>query len=71
MMFVSALSPIDLSRIMILLQLDVSAMMGYTGAVFRQFFGTRIGIYITFAVLMLWIFIPFYFSLRKFKKKDL
>ena len=71
MMFVSALSPIDLSRIMILLQLDVSAMMGYTGAVFRQFFGTRIGIYVTFAVLMLWIFIPFYFSLRKFKKKDL
>lgn len=71
MMFVSALSPIDLSRIMILLQLDVSAMMGYTGAVFREFFGTNLGIIVTFVVLMLWILIPFYLSLRKFKKKDL
>lgn len=33
----SALSPIDLCRILILLRLDVSAMMGYTGAVFKNF----------------------------------
>ena len=37
MIAVSALNPIDLSRILILLQLDVSAMMGYTGAVFKDF----------------------------------
>ncbi len=40
MVGLSALNPIDLSRILILLQLDVSAMMGYTGAVFKDFFGT-------------------------------
>jgi Cu-processing system permease protein len=37
----SVLSPVDLSRIMILLlRLDVSAMMGMTGAVFQKSFGT-------------------------------
>lgn len=71
MMVISAFSPIDLARIMVLLQLDVSAMMGYTGAVFRAFFGTGSGIVITFGILMLWVLIPFMLSLRKFKTKDL
>ena len=32
------LNPIDLSRTLILLKLDISALLGYTGAVFKQFF---------------------------------
>lgn len=71
MMIISAFSPIDLARIMVLLQLDISAMMGYTGAVFRAFFGTGSGIIITFGILILWVLIPFLLSLRKFKTKDL
>lgn len=71
MMVLSAFSPIDLARIMVLLQLDVSAMMGYTGAIFRQFFGTQSGIFISFGVLLLWVLLPFMFSLRKFRTKDL
>src|SRR5690606_34214348 len=31
------LNPIDLSRTMLLLKLDISALLGYTGAVFKQF----------------------------------
>ena len=31
------LNPIDLSRTLILLKLDISALLGYTGAVFKQF----------------------------------
>ena len=34
----SFLNPIDLGRIQILLQMDISALMGYPGAVFREFF---------------------------------
>src|SRR5690606_5698570 len=34
MVAVSMLNPVDISRILILLQVDISAMMGYTGAIF-------------------------------------
>ncbi|MFM9945444.1 MAG: ABC transporter permease, partial [Bacteroidia bacterium] len=46
MIGISALSPIDMARILILLDLDVSAMMGYTGAIFKDFFGTSAGLII-------------------------
>jgi Cu-processing system permease protein len=71
MVAVTAFSPIDLARIQILLQLDVSAMMGYTGAIFKDFFGTSVGLIISFLLLSLWVIIPFYISLKKFKNKDL
>ncbi len=71
MVAVSALNPIDLSRILILLQMDVSALMGYTGAIFRNFFGTQIGIALSFFTLTLWCVIPLWISLRKFGSKDL
>lgn len=71
MIFVSALNPIDLGRILILLKLDISAMMGYTGAIFKNFFGTTLGLVISFFVLFLWIAIPSYFSTKKFNRKDL
>jgi Cu-processing system permease protein len=71
MILVTAFSPIDLARIQILLHLDVSAMMGYTGAIFKDFFGTSLGLLISFSLLCLWIIIPFFISLIKFKNKDL
>ncbi|WP_426095887.1 ABC transporter permease subunit [Flavobacterium sp. DSR2-3-3] len=71
MIVVTAFSPIDLARIQILLHLDVSAMMGYTGAIFKNFFGTSLGLLLSFSLLCLWIIIPFFISLIKFKNKDL
>jgi Cu-processing system permease protein len=71
MVAVTAFNPIDLARILILLHLDVSAMMGYTGAIFKDFFGTSLGIIIAFFILLLWIIVPFWISLLKFKRKDL
>lgn len=71
MVFISALNPIDLSRILILLKMDIAALMGYTGAVFKDFFGTQVGLLIAFIVLISWTAIPFLISLSKFKKKDL
>ncbi len=71
MMLISAFNPIDLSRILILMQLDVSALMGYTGAVFKDFFGTGIGFIVALLTLLLWVYIPLLLSLRKFKRKDL
>lgn len=71
MVGITASSPIDLARILILLHLDVSAMMGYTGAIFKKFFGTTTGMSIAFLLLTLWIAIPYLISLRIFRKKDL
>lgn len=71
MVAVTTLNPIDLARILILLHLDVSAMMGYTGAIFKDFFGTAPGIIAAFMILLLWIVIPFRLSLGRFRRKDL
>lgn len=71
MVLMTALSPLDLSRILLLLQLDSTAIMGYTGAIFRNFFGNTVGMSISFTLLILWSTIPFLVSLKKFKKKDL
>lgn len=68
---ITAFNPIDLGRILILLRLDVSALMGYTGAVFKDFFGTSAGLTIAFATLLLWCIVPVWLSVLKFRKKDL
>lgn len=71
MIIVSSLNPIDLGRVLVLLQLDVSAMMGYTGAIFKDYYGTSVGISISMLVLFAWYIIPLLFSTRFFQKKDL
>jgi Cu-processing system permease protein len=71
MLILSGLNPIDMGRILILLKMDVSALMGYTGAVFKEFFETSSGLIITFFIMLLWILIPVSLSVRKFRKKDL
>ena len=71
MVVISFLNPIDLGRIQILLQMDISALMGYTGAVFREFFGNSTGIILSFLGLTIWIIFPLAISLKKFKRKDL
>jgi len=64
------LNPIDLSRTLILLKLDISALLGYTGAVFKKFFGTSFGLVVSITVLTLWVLIPAYFLKRQASKKD-
>ncbi|MCU0440615.1 MAG: ABC transporter permease [Raineya sp.] len=71
MLFMVALNPLDIGRILILLHLDVSAMMGYTGAIFREVLGSITGILIAFILLILWTVVPFWISLIKFNHKDL
>jgi len=65
------LNPIDLSRILLLLQLDNSAMMGYTGAVFRSFFGSVGGALLALVILLLWMIVPLMAAMRRFNHKDL
>ena len=64
------LNPVDLSRVLILLKLDISALLGYTGAVFQKFFGTSVGFILSSLMLTLWVIVPTYFIQRMAKRKD-
>jgi len=66
-----SLNPVDLGRILVLLQLDVAVMMGYSGALFKEFMGSAIGSIYTVACMSFWILIPIAVSARKFRTKDL
>jgi Cu-processing system permease protein len=70
-LFFTFLNPVDLSRIMILMQTQTAALMGYSGAIFKQFFTTSEGISLAALILCSWVFIPLAFAFNKFKKKDL
>ncbi len=63
-------NPIDLSRVLILLKLDISALLGYTGAIFQRFFGTGMGMLISSIMLGMWVLVPAYFIKRKAMLKD-
>ncbi len=71
MIGLSSLNPIDLSRIIILLRMDVSALMGYSGAVFNEFLGSGWGVLYSGVMLLGWILIPSWLAIRKFNRKDL
>lgn len=67
----SALNPIDLARIMILIKMDVSALMGASSAIFKNAFGSNLGIGISFFIMIIWAAVPLIISRRVFNKKDL
>lgn len=70
-LLLTALNPIDLGRIFIMLKMDVSALMGYTGAVYKDFFGSGAGMLFTAGIMLAWIILPLWLAVRRFKRKDL
>jgi Cu-processing system permease protein len=67
---VTMLNPVDLARILIMLKLDITSMLGYTGAVFNKFFGSETGIMISSITLIFWLFMPVILSMKIGKRKD-
>lgn len=67
----SSLNPVDLGRIFMMLHMDVSALMGYTGAMYKDFFGSSAGLLYTLGIMLLWVVVPITLALRSFRKKDL
>jgi Cu-processing system permease protein len=64
-------NPIDMARILLLMQLDISALMGYTGAFYKNFFGSSMGFLFSTFVLILWVLIPTFMGWKLFSTKDL
>jgi Cu-processing system permease protein len=65
------LNPIDTARILLLMQFDQAALMGYTGAVFRAFFGSGAGTLVAAASLIGWVILPLLLASRRFRRADL
>lgn len=70
-LILSSLNPVDLGRIFIMLKMDVSALMGYTGATYKDFFGSNTGLLYTSAIMLVWIIVPLLLAVKSFNKKDL
>jgi Cu-processing system permease protein len=70
LLVLSLLNPIDIGRILLLLEFDVAALMGYTGAVFNRFLGSALGKAVALTALVSWTVIPFLVGLRRFRAKD-
>jgi Cu-processing system permease protein len=70
MIALSLINPIDLARILFLIEFNFSALMGYTGAVFQNFFGSFFGVLLSAFFLVFWIILPLFFSTKSFLKKD-
>jgi len=66
----SLLNPVDLGRVLLILQLDTAALMGYTGAVFERFFGSILGVTIAALALVTWTVLPFGLGFARFRAKD-
>lgn len=64
------LNPIDLGRILMLMQTDVSALMGYTGAIFRKFFTGPLAMVVSLSSLTMWIAGAYLIGIRQFARKD-
>ena len=71
MLILSLLNPIDLSRLMVILKMEASALMGFTAAVFREFLGTSKGLVIALFAMSLWMLLPTGLAVAFFKRKDL
>lgn len=67
----TALNPSDLARILVLMKLDISALLGVTGAIFQQFFSSNLGMFLAILILLLWVFFPIKTAFSIFNKKDL
>jgi Cu-processing system permease protein len=71
MLAAMVLNPVDLARVMILMAVDASALLGYTGAVFEDFFGGTWGLVAAAGSLFAWVALPYSLALRRFRRMDL
>ncbi len=62
LLVLTLLNPLDLGRVLLLLDFDVAALMGYTGAVFRRFLGTALGLTVAGGALVAWTVVPLLYA---------
>lgn len=66
-----SLNPIDLARITVMMMMDTSALMGFTGALYKNVFGSLWGMAVASFLMILWIALPLMRTVKIFNKKNL
>jgi Cu-processing system permease protein len=64
-------NPIDLARVFFMLKMDISVLMGNSGAIMKDFLGNSTGLLFTAGIMLVWIVVPLWLAIRKFNTKDL
>lgn len=64
------LNPVSLARILVVMQTEAAALLGLSGAVFQDFFGSIKGSILAIFALVIWGSAPYLFIRRKFLKRD-
>jgi len=64
-------NPLDLMRMIFLVQTDLSELMGFSAAFAVRALGGKGGVLLAVVGLGFWIAAPFWLGLRRFLKKDL
>ena len=67
----SFLNPVAIARVLVIMKTEASALLGLSGAVFRNFFGSAQGSIVAVLALLLWAALPYGLASRKFRRKDL
>ncbi|HMV43333.1 MAG TPA: ABC transporter permease subunit [Leptospiraceae bacterium] len=70
-LILTCINPLDLVRIITILQMDNAVLLGFTSAFFQKYLGNTNGIILCITFLNIWAILPFYIGYRVFKKKDL
>jgi Cu-processing system permease protein len=65
------INPIDLARVLLLVEMDAAALMNYTGAVLTRLLGEATGRGVGVAALAAWITIPPVLAWRVFARRDM
>lgn len=63
-------NPISIARILVVMQTEAAAILGLSGALFQDYFGSFKGSVISIFALLIWTIVPYYFVRRKFVKQD-
>lgn len=63
-------NPVSIARILVVMQTEAAALLGLSGAIFQDFFGSLWGSLTAIVVMIVWVVVPYFFSRKKFLKRD-